>query len=69
MTTNIVEFSTSVWYYVSKIIWKKVYNMGISDIFNVSKLKEENEQLKKMITPDMYMLFQTLVLLEKISLK
>lgn len=27
--------------------------MGISDIFNASKLKEENEKLKKMITPEM----------------
>ena len=27
--------------------------MGISDIFNASKIKEENERLKKMLTPEM----------------
>ena len=27
--------------------------MGLSDILNAKKLREENEQLKKMITPEM----------------
>ena len=27
--------------------------MGISDLFNSSKLKEENERLKQMVTPEM----------------